>query len=179
MAPCVALLRGINLGSHKRVKMPDLRALATELGYGDPRTYLQSGNLVVDTDRPPEVVARELADAIPARFGFSAAVIVRTPAELADVVAADPLGAIATDPARYHVSFLDSELEPEVAERLRAADVAPEQVVVRGREVYTWHPEGVQRSRLAALVTERALRVTPTARNRRTVCALLDMLDAP
>ena len=78
MAPCVALLRGINLGSQKRVKMPDLRALATELGFGDPRTYLQSGNLVVNTDRPPEVVARELADAIPGRFGFSAGVLIPT-----------------------------------------------------------------------------------------------------
>ena len=53
MTRCVALLRGINLGAHKRVKMPELRALATELGLGDPRTYLQSGNLVVDAEEPP------------------------------------------------------------------------------------------------------------------------------
>ena len=121
-------------------------------------------------------MARKLAAAIPGRFGFAAAVIVRTPEEIAGVVAADPLAALATDPKRYQVAFLDAEPAPEVVARLESADVAPEEVVVRGREIYTWHPEGLARSRLAGMVTERALRVTPTARNWRTVCALHEML---
>ena len=90
-----------------------------------------------------------------------------------------PFAGVAADPARYQVTFLSAEPPPARAEELERADVAPERVVVRGREVYAWHPDGLARSELAKLITSRRLGVEVTARNWRTVTKLLELADEP
>ena len=82
---------------------------------------------------------------------------------------------IADDPKRYQVSFLSETLAPAVKKELEAADVEPERVAVHGREIYAWHPGGVQRSPLVKLLTDEKLGVTATARNWNTVTKLLDL----
>ena len=177
MARLVALLRGINLGARNRVNMAELRALVEELGYDDVRTLLQSGNVVMSTDAPPALVERELETAIADRLGVRTEVIVRTRDELADVIARDPFGEEAEDGRRYQVSFLSGEPDAAAARELSEADVAPERVVVDGREVYAWHPDGVQRSPLAARIGRAGLGVSATARNWNTVTKLLALAD--
>lgn len=103
--------------------------------------------------------------------------LVRTRDELAAVVERDPLGDVADDPKRYQVSFLSARPARAVERELAAADLAPERVVVSGREIYAWHPGGLQRSRLAALLTDRRLGVAATARNWNTVTALLALAE--
>lgn len=169
----IALLRGINIRQNRRIGMADLRALLTGAGYGDVRTLLQSGNVVLDSDTPPDRLGSELERHIAAGLGVEVDVIVRTRDELADVVARDPLGAVATDPSRYHVSFLSAEPHPDVVRELSAADVAPEQFVFSGREIYVWRPNGMQRSPSAQLLADRRLGVTATVRNWNTVTRLL------
>jgi uncharacterized protein (DUF1697 family) len=169
----VALLRGINLAGRRRVSMPALRALLAEAGYGDVRTYVQSGNVVLTSPVEPAQLEAELERLLTAEFGFEVDVFVRTRAELARIVAANPLAEVADDPRRYQVSFLRKALPARVARELEAADVAPERVAVRGREIYAWHPPGVGRSPLAKLLTDRSLGATTTARNWRTVEELL------
>ena len=178
-ARVVALLRGINLGSHKRVAMPALRELLTGAGFEDVRTYVQSGNIVLSADESVDALARRIGVLITERFGFDVDVVVRTRDELAAVVARDPLGDVAVNPKRYQVTFLESELPAEVAERLRALRVDPERLVIDGRELYTWHPEGVARSKLwAQTASSKGLGgVVGTARNWTTVTTLLAMAD--
>jgi len=171
----VALLRGINLGPNKRIAMADLRSLLDELGYEDPRTLLQSGNVVLTTDSPADAVAAELEEQIATRLGVETRVVVRTRDELAGVVARDPLGDVADDPKRYQVSFLSAEPDPARVRELADVDVAPERFAISGREVYAWHPDGLQRSPLARLLSEDRLGVTATARNWNTVVALLEL----
>ena len=175
MSRQVALLRGVNLGAKRRVAMPRLREIVEAAGYGGVRTYLQSGNLVLDGEARPEQLEADLASLIAAEFGFEVPVLVRTREELAGVVENDPFAGVANDPARYQVSFLSAAPEPSAVRALEAADVAPERVAVHGREVYAWHPDGVGRSRLAALITEKRLGVGVTARNWKTVTALLEL----
>jgi uncharacterized protein (DUF1697 family) len=177
MARLVALLRGINLGSQNRVNMAELRDLLEELGYADVRTLLQSGNAVISSDAPPAQVERELETAIADRLGVRTEVIVRTRDELADVIARDPFGKEAADPKRYQVSFLSGPPDPAAARELAEADVAPERVVIDGREVYAWHPDGLQRSRLANRLGRADLGVAATARNWNTVTKLLALAD--
>jgi uncharacterized protein (DUF1697 family) len=179
VATLIALLRGINLGPHNRVAMADLRALLTGLGYGDVRTYVQSGNVVLTGDGAPEAVAETLEREIAAELGVASKVVVRTRDERADVIARDPLGDVADEPKRYQVTFLSGAPDPDAVRALEAADVAPERVAVSGREIYAWHPNGIQRSPLAQLLTDRRLGVTATARNWNTVTKLLAMADAP
>ncbi len=173
----VLLLRGINLGPTRRVPMADLRAMFGDAGYGDVRTYVQSGNVVVSSDAAPAQLEREASGLIAERFGFDVPVVVRTRDELAAVVAADPLGDVVEDPKRYQVSFLDAPLADDVGQRLRALVVEPEALVVADREIYAWHPAGVARSKLWSGLAGKGLGVTATARNWTTVTTLLAMAD--
>jgi uncharacterized protein (DUF1697 family) len=174
----IALLRGINLGSRNRVSMPELRDLLSELGYGDVRTLLQSGNVVLTSRAGADRVARELESAIADRLGVTTAVVVRTRDEIADVIERNPLADVAEDPKRYQVSFLSDAPAPDVVRELEAADVAPEQLVVSGREIYVWHAGGIQRSPASKLLADERLGVTATARNWNTVTKLLELADA-
>jgi uncharacterized protein (DUF1697 family) len=171
----IALLRGINLGARNRVSMPELRELLAGLGHEDVRTLLQSGNIVLTSEQKGERLERALEEAIAAELGVESRVIVRSARELAGVVDRNPFAGVADDPKRYQVSFLSAKPKAAVVRALEAADVAPEQVAVSGREIYAWHPEGIQRSPLAKLLTDRKLGVTATARNWNTVTQLLEL----
>jgi uncharacterized protein (DUF1697 family) len=104
-------------------------------------------------------------------------VIVRSRDELAAVVELNPLGDVADDPKRYTVNFLSGEPDAVGVREIEAADVAPERFAAHGRELYTWHPDGIQRSPLVKLITERRLGVAATARNWNTVTKLLALAD--
>jgi uncharacterized protein (DUF1697 family) len=172
----IALLRGINLGSRNRVSMPELRDLLTELGYGDVRTLVQSGNVVLTSRRSPARLEKDLQREIADGLGVDTPVIVRTRDELAAVIERDPFGAEVDNPKLYQVTFLASEPSAEAARELAEADVAPERLELIGRELYTWHPDGIQRSKVDRLRTSKRL-PDGTARNWNTVTGLLELAD--
>jgi uncharacterized protein (DUF1697 family) len=116
------------------------------------------------------VIAEEL--------GLDIRVVARTRDELAEVVARNPLAAVAANPKRYQVSFLDAELPPKLLQELSALAVDSERFVAIGRELYAWHPEGVARSKLWNKLAGKGLGATATARNWATVTALLGMADS-
>jgi uncharacterized protein (DUF1697 family) len=174
----IAFLRGINVGGHRRVGMADLRDLLTDLGYGDVRTYLQSGNVVLTSRAAARRVERELEQQIAAGLGVDLKVLVRTRAELAGVIERDPFGDVAVDPSRYLVSFLSTKPDAAVVRELARVDVAPAQFVVSGREIYAWHPDGMGRSELSKLLSEQRIGVTMTGRNWNTLTKLLALADA-
>ena len=173
----ILLLRGINLGSRNRVAMPELRDVLADAGFDDVKTYLQSGNVVVTSRAAPEEVARECKRVLADTFGLDIDVVVRSRDELAKVVKRNPLGKVADNPKRYQVSFLDGKLDAAVVRKLEEAVVPPEELVVSGREVYAWHPEGIGRSKLWNVLAGRSLGVTATARNWTTVAKLLELAD--
>jgi uncharacterized protein (DUF1697 family) len=173
----IVLLRGVNLGARNRIAMPELREALTDAGFDDVNTYVHSGNVVLSSAASPERLARQCARVIDDRFRLDVGVVVRTRAELAKVVERDPLAKVATNPKRYQVTFLAAKPDPNVVRELAAAAVEPEQVVHIGRELYAWHPDGVGRSKLAALLSGPRLGVTATARNWATVTKLLEMAN--
>jgi uncharacterized protein (DUF1697 family) len=178
MARQIALLRGINIGPNKRVPMPRLRELLAEHGYEDVKTYVASGNVVLTSKVSARKLEKELEKLIEDEWGFDVAVIVRTRDELADVIEREPFGDVADNPKFLQVSFLSGEPDAANAKRINEACVAPEQVVIDGREIYAWHPDGIGRSELAKLLATKKLGVTVTARNWRTVLALLELADS-
>ena len=169
------MLRGINLGPTRRVPMADLRALFGDAGYADVRTYVQSGNIVLESTAKPADLEREAAALISAHFGFDVPVIVRTSRQLAAVVKLNPLGDVADNPKRYQVSFLSDKPAATVLKALEAAATGGERVVSHGREIYAWHPDGVARSKLWNGLAGKGLGITATARNWTTVTTLLEM----
>ncbi len=174
MAVQIALLRGINLGSRNRVPMPALRDHLGQLGYGEVRTVVQSGNLVLESTASERQLAGNLREAIAERFGVDTPVVVRTAPQLAAVVESNPFPEAIADPKRYQVTFLERPCRADEARTLRAADVAPERLHVAGREIYVWHVDGIQRSPAAKLLA-RQLGGVATARNWNTVLKLLEL----
>jgi uncharacterized protein (DUF1697 family) len=175
MARQVALLRGINLGSARRIAMGELRTLL-EAHYEEVSTYIASGNILLTSDLPPDALGAELERRIEERFEIEVPVVVRTREELAAVVAGDPFAELVTDPKRYQVSFLGEPPDRAITSRIEAAAVAPEAVAVKGREIFAWHPHGVIRSPLAKALGDR--RLGATARNWNTVTNLLALASS-
>jgi uncharacterized protein (DUF1697 family) len=157
--------------------MSVLRQLLEEAGHADVRTLLQSGNVVLSSPLPPRKLESDLERLLAQKLGMEIRVLVRTRAEVAKVVERDPLGKAATNASRYLVSFLSKKLPAAKARSLEQAEIAPAQLVVHGREIYAWYPEGVQRSPAAKLLDDRKLEVVSTARNWNTVTKLLELLD--
>ena len=188
MATHVALLRGINLGGRNKVAMADLRALVSELGHADAATYIQSGNVLftAQDDADCTVVARAITEAIAARLGVTAPVVVLTREELAQILAANPFSD-EPDPRRVHAVVLSAPPGPELTGKLDAAIAqaaakgAPDAVVSVGRTLYLHTPAGYGNSDLSAatlrIVSSPKAGVTGTARNWATITKLLDLCD--
>src|SRR5256885_2361114 len=98
MARHIVLLRGINVGSHNRIAMPELREALEAAGFDDVQTYVQSGNVVLSSGKSAAEVARACERQITKSFGLEIDVIVRTRAQLAKIVERNPLAQVAADP---------------------------------------------------------------------------------
>jgi len=174
----VALLRGVNVGTAKRIAMADLRKIFEDLGYEDVRTLLNSGNVVftVRNDMPRDHAAR-VQKAIADRLGVRSRIVMLTRQEIADAIAANPLKSVADNPSRLLVlAFADSngvaQLKPLLTQRW-----TPEALELGKRVAYLWCARGIGVSRLWTMVN-RAIGDTGTARNMATMTRLLATLDA-
>jgi uncharacterized protein (DUF1697 family) len=175
MAQHILLLRGINLAARNRIAMADLRGVLEDAGFDDVRTYLQSGNVVLSSAAKADDIARMIERLIAQNFELDVPVIARSRAQLGKIIERNPLKAVASNPKRYQVSFLETKPTREVVRRVEEAAVAHEQVVAIGREIYAWHPDGIGRSRLWTLLAGQRLGITATARNWTTVTNLLSL----
>src|SRR5690242_2769182 len=177
----VALLRGVNVGGHRLIKMAELKRLFEAMGFGRVRTHIQSGNVVfTSSDALPEPLRQRIEREIAARFGFPVTVVPRTAAELERVIAACPFAAGAlTEGERLYVALLADAPAPEAVERLLACDSAPDEARVVEREVYLLYRRSARDTPLTNAFLERTLGVAATTRNWRTMRALADMARAP
>ena len=155
--------------------MGELRVALGEAGFEDVATYVQSGNIVLSSPRPGKTLEEQVSELISRRFGLEVPVLSRTARQLAAVHARDPIPGAADDPKRYPVPFLDRAASAAAVTRLRELASEREQLVVDGRELYTWHPDGIAQSKLGARLSARELGVSATARNWTTVTTLLEM----
>ena len=169
-----ALLRGINIGPHKRIGMPALRAIAESLGHRDVETYLQSGN-VVFTPAPgaPADLAAQLEHGIADATGHEVPVVVRTGKELAKVAGSSPYAV--DDPTKLVVVFLGEAIELGDLSLGDLGTYLPDELTLAGRELYVSVPNGQARSKLMEALTKRRLPTTVTVRNWRTVTALAEL----
>jgi uncharacterized protein (DUF1697 family) len=169
----VALLRGINVGGKHAVPMARLRALCESLGHADVSTYIQSGNVVFAAKRA--VTPAALEQALASEFGFAIPVVLRTEAELAKIVKADPFPK--ADRSKVHVGFMATKPAAAAVKTIDHDRFLPEEVVVKGCEVWYHLPNGMGRAKLP-LHVDRQLKTPTTVRNWNTVTKLLALLDA-
>ncbi|MEU4659076.1 DUF1697 domain-containing protein [Streptomyces sp. NPDC023723] len=176
-----ALLRGINVGGSRKVPMADLRALLEELGYGEVRTHLQSGQAVFSAGSgDEESLAAGLAAAIERRFGFAVDVIVRDHAYLRAVVDACPFPAAELAPRQLHVTYFSAPVDAGRFAHIDQAACLPEEFRLGDRALYLYAPNGLGRSKLAELLSRPRVTkgVVATTRNWNTVVKLVE-LTAP
>ena len=174
----VALLRGINVGKAKRVAMADLRALVEGLGYAHARTLLNSGNVVFSAADDPATAASRIENAIATRLGVSSRVTVLTFAEIAAVMAENPLLAVADDPSRLLVAVLNDPADRAKLEPLLGQDWAPDVLAVGTRVAYLWCAGGILESRLADAFGK-ILKDAATTRNWATITKLHALMGQP
>lgn len=174
MTTWIALLRAVNLAGHASIRMADLRALAAELGLAEPRTLLQSGNLVFEGKGRAETLERTLEKALEQRLGLGTEVFVRSAADWAGLIARNPFPEEAeSDPS--HLVLLPLKQAPKAAAvaALQAGIAGREQVRTDGRHAYVSYPDGIGRSKLTMAVIEKKLGTSGTGRNWNTVLKLV------
>ncbi|MFD5023109.1 DUF1697 domain-containing protein [Paenibacillus sp. NPDC058367] len=177
MTTYIALLRGINVGGNKIIKMLDLKAMFQTLGFENVRTYIQSGNVVFESDEGSEslltgVIERKIHEV----FGFEVSVIIRTLAEMENVIANDPFQLSEPEEfKRWYVTFLPVEPSAEALDKLRTYEDGTDKVRFVGREMYVLYEVSVSQSPLFKVPFDRILGMTLTARNWNTVNKLVTM----
>lgn len=169
----IALFRGINVGRTRSLPMKELVRILQGLGYENIRTYIQSGNVVFDSQRAVSVNAADaISEAIENELGFGPDVMLLQLADLHEAVDQNPYP---TDEGkRLHFFFLGSEPSDPDLDALDEIKTASEQFKLNGRVFYLYTPDGFGHSKLADRV-ERKLGVSATARNYNTISKLLEM----
>jgi uncharacterized protein (DUF1697 family) len=171
----VALVRGINVGTSKRVAMADLRAIVTRLGHSDVRTLLNSGNVVFTATRSAPDVGRRIERAMLESIGIAARVFALTAAEVSTIMKQNTLGDVANNPSRLLVAVTERPEDLKRMAPLRRSAWHPEALAVGRRAAYLWLPAGSIDSALAKGVA-RLLGDSVTTRNWATMMKLHALL---
>jgi len=177
MATYIAMLRGINVGRGKVVKMERLRTSFATLGFAEVRTYVQSGNVVFQSERKsPGELTRTIEAKIQRDFGFTVPVLIKTSKELEQIVRDNPLLRVkGIDVSKLHVTFLSHAPPKTAAKVLEDLATTRERFRILNREVYLYCPDGYGISKLTNTTIEKKFSLVATTRNWRTVNALLKM----
>lgn len=168
----IAILRGINVGGKRIIKMADLKALCTELGWSHVSTYIQSGNVFFDSDISEAELEVDLHNVIKERFGYDVPVIVRSKAELISVVDQNPFLKEGIGIERLLLTFLKATPTSESISQLQAINTFPDRFEVHGKHVYVYVEGKYHQSKLTNNLFEKKLGVEATTRNWKTVLKL-------
>lgn len=179
MAVLISMLRGVNVGPHNRIKMDELRAVYKRLGFDDPRTYVQSGNVIFSTkDKDIKQIALKIQDGIEKKFKFRPEVIVRSADDLRRAIAVSPFAdRPSLEPSKILVTFLSGPPAREAHTVFEKFRDYREEIHLRGAELYIYFPNGAGKSKLPWSSVEKLLKVTGTARNWNSVTKMLAMAE--
>jgi len=171
----IVLFRGINVGGNKIVRMELLREMLRNLGFKNVASYIQSGNVVLTSDKPAAEVTKAIEDAFSKAFGFSSRPTVRSLAEWQRVIDEDPFAQVRNEGRQMHAVFLDEQPSEAAVEGLKALASTEEMVLADG-VLYLYTPDGFGRSKVAVAL-DKVLKVPLTARNWNTVLKLAEMAE--
>jgi uncharacterized protein (DUF1697 family) len=179
MPVLISMLRGVNVGGHNKISMQALRALYESLRFEDPRTHVQSGNVIFRTKEKNSIaLAKKIQNAIEGEFGCRPEVILRTSDELRKAIAATPFADRPhLEPGKILVTFLVAEPGPEAHATLLTLKKHPEELHLKGRELYIYFPNGAGRSKLPWSSVEKLFKTTGTARNWNSVTRMLAIAE--
>ena len=174
----ISILRGINVSGHKKIKMVDLKSLYELLGFQNVATYIQSGNVIFDAaiNNKADLKAK-IEEAIDRRYKFHVPLEIRTYREIGDIIENCPFGSVdlVEDGTKVLVTFLSSTPPKVRVSDIQKHVVAPEKLVVKGKEVYLYCPNGYGKSKLSNTFLEHKLGVEATTRNWKSIHKLYEL----
>ena len=177
MKTYIALLRGINVSGHKKIKMADLKAMCIDIGFEDVATYIQSGNIVFKSnDKNIQSIEVKIKKGIAKIFDFDVPVLVKTKTEIMVILKESPYTKTEDLEANkiYYV-LLNEKLESDASSALVQEDYPNELFSIGEKCVYLNCLNGAGKAKLTNNVIERKLKVAATTRNHRTMLKLLDL----
>jgi uncharacterized protein (DUF1697 family) len=173
MITYIALLRAVNVGGRNMIKMAELKRLFEAMGLGQVQTYIQSGNVLFAAEDEEQPLRQRLEREIEATFGFSVTVVLRTAAELQQLIAECPFASDALQEGEsLYVSLLAETPSQEGMGRLLAYNGSVDECRVVGREVFLLYQQRMSDSKLQNNFLEQRLGVRATARNWQTITTL-------
>ncbi len=176
-----AILRGINVGGHKKILMADLKDLFIKMKFKNPVTYIQSGNVIFETDdqiSEYEIIER-IEGGIMAQYGFEVPVMVRQKKELELVVNGNPYLTSQDDELirRLYVIFLDEAPSEEAIENLEKFDFPDAEYHIADRHMFICYAERFSKSKLSVNLIESKFKIRATARNWKTTIKLHSLMS--
>jgi uncharacterized protein (DUF1697 family) len=177
MKTYIALLRAINVGGNAKIAMTDLKSLLADLGYANPQTLLQTGNLIFQSKASSgDKLEAKLEQAAADRFDLQTDVLVRTASEWQKAIAANPFPKeAASDPSHLLIMPLKKAPTKQAVKDLQTAIHGRETVAAVGRELYIVYPDGIGRSKLTNKLIETRLGTRGTGRNWNTALKLAEL----
>ena len=174
MTTFISMLRGINVGGQKQVRMADLKNMYESLEFGNVQTYVQSGNVVFDSQEMDVSILRQTIEAqIEAVFGFSVPVLIRTGGDFWRVIESHPFAG--EEAVRVLVTFLYDRPRKSKLEDLSHYEDKVDQFAIGEQEIFLFCPGGYGKTKLSNTFFEKKLGVVATTRNWNSVNALYQM----
>ena len=176
MLTYISMLRGINVSGHKMIKMEALRNLYTQLNFKNVQTYIQSGNVIFQSqETKPTDLQQKIAHKILEEFGFEVPVMVKQQLDFENVIHQNPFPN--EDLSKVHVTFLSEVPHPENCLKITSVNYTPDKFIVLGNTVYLFCPEGYGKTKLNNTFFESKLKVIATTRNWKTINELFNIAD--
>lgn len=174
----ISLLRGINVSGQKKINMPDLKALYESLKLSNVITYIQSGNVIFESDNKDKVNIQKLIESkIKSSYDFSVPVSIRTDKEIERTIKNNPFKNfnLETKGTKVLFTFLNMKPKKENISKLLEKVKSPKKMVIKDDVVYLLCPKGYGKSKLSNTYIEKQLNLVATTRNWKSVEKLYEL----
>lgn len=173
----IALIRGINVGGHNLIKMQDLRNSLKSIGLGHVQTYIQSGNIVFQSEDKPEKLKLQIEQVIKSEFGFLVPVILRSSTEWEEIIKNCPYAVNSlSEGESIHLALLETEPTKACIQTLLTFKSKTEECYINGKEIYVYLQGSFHRAKLPIQIQK--IGVSATVRNWKTIKKLEAMVNA-
>lgn len=170
----ISLLRGINVSGQKKIKMADLKVLYERLGLANVLTYIQSGNVIFESDSSAGELIAQLEKAIQEAYGFDVPVQVIASEDLIQIAAANPF-LPADDISKLHLTLLATEPNESLLKNIAIDPKSGDEFKASGKAIYLKCPNGYGRTKLTNTFFESKLKTKATTRNWKTVLKVIEL----
>lgn len=175
----LALLRGINVSGHNMIKMDVLKSLLENMGFQNVRTYIQSGNVFIDSEEEHGAsVGFAIKQELFKQLSLDVPIVVVSKQDIEQCFSANPyLKEKEVDEKKLYVAFLSKEFQPSAINELKISQFKPDEASIDKNRIFIKYAIGAGKTRLDQKYIEKKLNVIATIRNWNTVSKLLEMYN--